>query len=155
MQNKDEKRLQYKPVLELSREEMEEMLRSGIPEQVGEALWSAAYYDPDWRWVQSQCLLFLRHSDLGIQTNAVICLGVHVRFGGHLDLELVLPALHKAGEDPRLRPCVEDSLSDILHCINTVTSTSWGRLHHNRHGWRFASARIFNGHCKALRGDAG
>ena len=23
------------------------------------------------------------------------------------------------------------------------------------HGWRLASARIFNGHCKALRGDAG
>lgn len=119
MQNKDEKRLQYKPVLEFSRKEMEEMLQSGIPEQIDEALWSAAYYDPDWRWVQSQCLLFLGHSDLSVRTSAVICLGTHVNFGGHLDLALVLPALHKAGEDPCLRACVEDTLSDISHHIKT------------------------------------
>src|SRR5215813_15390038 len=80
VQNKNDKRLQYKPVLELNREEVEETLRSGIPEEVSEALWSATYYDPEWRWVQSQCLLFLRHAELVIQTSAVICLGVLARF---------------------------------------------------------------------------
>jgi hypothetical protein len=39
----------YVPVKQRSRSQVEEMLLSGAPEQIGEALWSAAYYDLDWR----------------------------------------------------------------------------------------------------------
>ena len=34
-------------------------LDSGEPEQVRNALYSAAKYEPDWAWSQEQCLKFL------------------------------------------------------------------------------------------------
>jgi hypothetical protein len=91
------------------------MLRSDVPQEVGEALWSAAYYDPDWRWVQTQCLYSLTHADRGVRRNAATCLGLLAVFYKKLDLDLVLPALRKAAEDPEVKDSAEDSLEDIRH----------------------------------------
>ena len=100
MQNKDERR-RYKPVVERTREEVEEMLRSNVPEQISEALWSATYHDPEWLWVQSHSVSSLTHADVWVRRNAAICLGLLAVLRRQLDLEVVLPALHKAAEDPK------------------------------------------------------
>jgi hypothetical protein len=89
------------------------MLRSGVADQVGEALWSAVYYDPDWRWAQTQCLLSLTHADASVRRNAAACLGILAVFHKKLDLDLVLPALKKARQDPEVKASAEDSLEDI------------------------------------------
>jgi hypothetical protein len=114
-----EKERKYTPVLQRSRSQMEEMLRSGLPEQIGEALWSAAYYDPDWRWVQTQCLLALRHNDVWVRRNAATCLGLVAVFHKKLDTHVAVSALKKAAEDPEVKPWAEDSLADIEHCMGT------------------------------------
>lgn len=92
---------------------LEEMLRSGVADQVSEALVSAVYYDPDWRWVQTQCLFSLTHADARVRSSAATCLGLLAMFHKKLDLDLVLPALKKAGEDPEVGVFAEDSLEDI------------------------------------------
>jgi hypothetical protein len=85
---------------------------------VGEALWSAAYYDPDWRWVQTQCLLSLTHREIRVRCHAATCLGLLAVFHKKLDLDLVLPALKKAAEDPEVKASAEDSLDDIRHTLS-------------------------------------
>ncbi len=107
----------YVPVKQRPRETIDEMLRSGVPQQIGEALWSAAYYDPDWRWVQTQCLYFLTHGDISVRRNAATCLGLLAVFHKKLDLDLVLPALRRAAEDPEVKASAEDSLDDIQHTL--------------------------------------
>jgi hypothetical protein len=109
----------YVPVKQRSREQVEEMLRSGAPEQIGEALWSAAYYDPDWHWVQTQCVLALTQADVWVRRNGAICLGLLAVFHKKLDAQVVVPALEKAAEDPEVKPWAEDSLADIHHIMGT------------------------------------
>jgi hypothetical protein len=107
----------YVPVVQRPRERVEEMLRSGAPQQIGEALWSAAYYDPDWRWVQAQCLLMLSHGDVWVRRNAATCLGLLAVFHKKLDTPVAVAALKKAAEDPEIKPWAEDSLADIQHSM--------------------------------------
>ncbi len=113
---KDEER-KHVPVTQRTREKIDEMLQSGVAEQIGEALCSAAYYDPDWRWVQTQCLRFLTHSDVGLRRNAATCLGLIAVFHKKLDTNLVRAALQKAAEDPEVKSWAEDSLDDIRHSL--------------------------------------
>jgi hypothetical protein len=113
----DAEKRQYRPAQQRSREQMEAMLKSGEPERVIDALLSAAYYDPDWRWVELQCLQALTHADLWVRRNAATCLGLLAVFHQKLDTELVVAALKKAGKDEEVRPWVEDSLSDIDHSM--------------------------------------
>ena len=107
----------YEPVLQRSRERVEEMLRSGVPEEISEALWSAAYYDPDWRWVQTQCLLMLDHSDVWVRRNAATCLGLIAVFHKKLDTLVAVAALRRVAQDPEVKPWAEDSLADIQHSM--------------------------------------
>ena len=100
-----------------TREQVEAMLISADAKHIVRALLSAAYYDPDWRWVQTQCLYFLRHADVGVRRNAANCLGLLAVFHNKLDAEVVVPALQKAAEDPELKPWAEDSLTDINHSL--------------------------------------
>jgi len=111
----DTEQRKYRPAQQRSREQMEAMLKSREPEQVIDALLSAAYYDPDWRWVELQCMQALTHADVWVRRNAAICLGLLAVFHQKLDTELVVAALKKAGQDAEVRPWVEDSLSDIEH----------------------------------------
>jgi hypothetical protein len=109
----------YVPVKRRTREEIERVLNSEISEQIGEGLWSAAYYDPDWRWVQTKCLYFLTHKDLWLRRNAATCLGLLAVFHNKLDTQVVVPALQKAAEDPQVKAWAEDSLADIRHSLKS------------------------------------
>ena len=93
------------------------MLLSADAKQIVKALLSAAYYDPDWRWVQTQCLYFLTHGDVEVRRNAANCLALLAMFHNKLDTEVVLPALEKAAEDREVRVSAEDSLAEIHHSL--------------------------------------
>jgi hypothetical protein len=114
----DTEQRKYRPAQQRSREQIEAMLKSGLAEQTIDALLSAAYYDPDWKWVQLQCLQALTAADVWVRRNAATCLGLLAVFHQKLDVELVVAALHRAGEDAEVKPWVEDSLADIQHYMN-------------------------------------
>ena len=116
MQESQENR-KYQPVEQRSREQVEAMLLSADAKQIVKALLSAAYYDPDWRWVQTQCLYFLTHGDVWVRRNAANCLGLLAMFHNKLDTEVVVPALEKAAEDPEVKAWAEDSLADVRHSL--------------------------------------
>lgn len=105
--------MRFHQVEPLSREELQAAFASRVEERAVEALISAAYYDPDWRWVQSQCLHFAASSSPSLRATAITCLGHLARVHRALDLDLVLPVLEKLADEPELRGRVEDTLDDI------------------------------------------
>jgi len=111
------KELKYEPVQRLTRNKIAKALKSSDSETVASALYSAAYHDPDWRWVQDQCLNFLGSSDVGIRWAAATCLGDLAVFHKKLDLDKVLPRLLEASRDQAIRSTVQDSLDFIRHHI--------------------------------------
>jgi hypothetical protein len=107
----------YQPVEQRNREQVEAMLLSADATQIVKALLSASYYDPDWRWVQTQCLYFLTHGHVEVRRNAANCLGLLAMFHNKLDTEVVVPALEKAADDPEVKAWAEDSLGEIRHSL--------------------------------------
>ena len=116
MQESKENR-KYQAVEQRPREQVEAMLLSTDAKEIAKALLSAAYYDPDWRWVQTQSLYFLTHGDVCVRRNAANCLGLLAMFHNKLDTEVVVPALEKAAEDPEVKTSAEDSLAEIHHSL--------------------------------------
>jgi len=105
--------MEYHEIFRMDRGDLEKLLESGNENAIIEALLSAAYYDPDWRWVQGLCLRFLDHADRNVRWNAATCLGHIARIHRNLDLELVLPKLIALKADPSIASSVEDALGDI------------------------------------------
>lgn len=106
--------MEYHEIFPLSRHELEKLLDSGKERAIIDALLSAAYYDADWRWVQETCLRFLDHSDRGVRSIAIICMGHIARIHKTLDVEIVLPRLLALkAEDPSIAPSVDDAIEDI------------------------------------------
>jgi len=105
--------VKYGAVVERSRSEVEVLLRSRQGSDIGDALLSAAYYDPDWRWVQAQCLTFSRHEDAGVRWVAATCFGHLARIHCQLDLEPVLQRLVDMRSDPSVAAAADDALEDI------------------------------------------
>jgi hypothetical protein len=106
-------RVQYREVQKRDRPDIELLLRS--PEKMDrlDALLSATYYDPEWRWVQSRCLEFLSHGDHEERGLAATCLGHLARIHKELDIELVLSRLSPLKNDPLVGSSVQDALDDI------------------------------------------
>lgn len=109
--------LEFNEVHPQSREELANGLKSNDPEQIKSALYSAAWYEKDWRWTQECCLRFLRHPDYLVRWAAALSLGYIALFHKQLDLERVLPALHDAQADPAISSTVSDSLDMIAQNI--------------------------------------
>jgi hypothetical protein len=107
------KQMRYKEIYPMDRRQLETLFESGNNDAMIDALLSAAYYDPDWRWVQGISLRFLDHADVGVRSNAATCLGHIARIHRKMDLELVLPKLIEMQSDPAIRAWVEDALADI------------------------------------------
>ena len=96
--------MQYKAVVERSRSEIETLLRSSDATDIADALLSAAYYDPDWQWVQAQCMSFSRHHDKNVRWVSALCFGHLARIHRQMDLEPVLQRLVELKSDPRVPP---------------------------------------------------
>jgi hypothetical protein len=105
--------MKYEQPAPMSRDDAERALQSPDPEEICAALLASALHDPDWRWVQEQCLLGLQHSSEQVRALALTCLGHVARIHGHLDMERVLPVLTELRAHPALAGRVEDVLDDI------------------------------------------
>jgi hypothetical protein len=105
--------MEYRAVFERDREELDILLRSGDPQGIQDALLSAAYYDPEWPWVQAQCLAFSHHVDASVRRISVTCLGHVARIHRQLDLEPVLKRLSEMKADAAVSAAVQDSIDDI------------------------------------------
>ena len=103
----------YRAVEQRTREQVETLLAGGGVDQIVSGLLSATYYDPDWRWVQGQCLFYLTHAEVAARRTAANCLGLLAVFHKKLDVAVVLPALEKAAADPEVKAWAEDALADI------------------------------------------
>lgn len=105
--------MRYHEVQPMSRADEQAAFATEDTNRVIDALLSAAYYDPDWRWVQEQCLRFARHRDAALRRAAIICLGHLARIHRRLDTAAVLPVLDELAGDPAVVGQVEDALGDI------------------------------------------
>ena len=95
------------------RGDLEDALSSSDDNEICNALYSAAQHEADWRWSQQQCLKLLDHESLLVRSTALIALGEIALFRGCLDLEAVLPEIHRVAGDPALAPFAEDALDNI------------------------------------------
>ena len=105
--------LQYEPVNPATRAELIERLQSGDPQVVAKALHAATRYGNDWKWAQNLCVEGLRSPEVAVRWAAATCLGDLALEKHPLDLEVVLPALELAVEDPLISDPAQFSLSMV------------------------------------------
>jgi hypothetical protein len=109
----------YEAALPRSKEEIVALLDSGDPSKIISGLHSAVFSEPDWRWVQSQCLRFLKDPSVRVRWAAATFLGDIAAFHHKIDLDVVLPALQQVRNDPEIRSAVEESIGFIRHYVKT------------------------------------
>lgn len=103
----------YKEILPITREEAEISFSSGNLQEICDALVRLTYHDPDWRWVQEQCLHFGKHPQSEIRGLAATCIGHLARIHGVLDMQSVRPLLDELLKDPEVSGRAQDALDDI------------------------------------------
>jgi hypothetical protein len=101
----------------LSRAELQMAFDSGNSEKIRNALFSAAKYEPDWRWSQDQCFRFLDHPDHLVRWAAALALGFIALYQRNLDLPEALPRLHAACHDPLIKGPASDSIEMVLQFV--------------------------------------
>jgi len=103
----------YVEIRPRDRAELEEAFKSNDPNVVCDAQYSAAQHEADWRWTQAQCLKMLNHELPLVRSAALIALGEIALLRDYLDVEMVLPEIHRVAGDPALAPFAEDALDNI------------------------------------------
>jgi hypothetical protein len=105
--------LKYEPVYPLSKRELILQIESGDPEAVAKALYAAAKYEDDWSWVQKLCVEGLKRPEASVRWAAATCLGDLAFMRRPLDLDIVVPALEQAVQDPQVADPASFSLSMV------------------------------------------
>jgi hypothetical protein len=105
--------MKYHEVFPVDRNGLERLRDSGNEAAIIDALLSAAFYEPEWRWVQSTCLGFLDHPAKGVRWKAATCLGQIARIHQKFDVEVVVPRLLALRSDTEIGNNVDDALDDI------------------------------------------
>jgi len=105
--------MRFQEVTPISREEALSAFASNNVEAICDALIRITYHDPDWHWVQEQCVRFAGFPDVDVRGLAVTCLGHLARIHRKLDVEEVLPVLKSLINDTDVAPRVADTLDDI------------------------------------------
>jgi hypothetical protein len=103
----------YEAVKPLPHAELIEEFKSGVPDRIATALYSAARFDDDWHWVEEQCLNNVAHESARVRWAAVTCLGDLALFKRPLKLNAVIPALERALADPEIADPAAFSLSMV------------------------------------------
>ena len=80
------------------------------------ALWDAANYEEDWRWVQSECLKRLKSSSKELQNGALVGLN-YLALRAQLEPNIVLSALHEFEAGERVTDWERDSCTYIRENI--------------------------------------
>ena len=105
--------LRYEPVSRATRDELIKSLEGDDPVAAANALYAATKYDEDWKWVQDQCLTALMSTEVPVRWAAATCLGDLAFLRRPLDVELVMPALEAATNDPEIGEPATFSLSMV------------------------------------------
>jgi len=107
--------MRYEEVGPLDRDTVTIRLRSDKEIDVCSALVAAALHDPDWRWVQSQCVAQAGHPSSRVRGVVAICFGHLARIHRQIDRERVEAVLGRLAIDavPEVRGCVPDARSDF------------------------------------------
>lgn len=103
----------FQEVTPISREQALAAFASNDVEAICDALIRVTYHDPDWHWVQEQCVRFAEFPDVDVRGLAVTCLGHLARIHGRLNIKEVLPMIRSLLDDPDVAPRVEDAMDDI------------------------------------------
>jgi len=103
----------YEDVFPITRQEAEEAFSSGNVEKTCDALIRLTYHEPDWEWVQSQCLRFGKNPHPEIRGVVATCIGHLARIHSVLDMETVHPLLEELLDDPEISGRAQDALDDI------------------------------------------
>jgi hypothetical protein len=106
----------YEPIPEYDRDTAIQEMESGVTERLTRALLALAFYDSDWRFVQSLCIKNSKDADENIRGIAILCLGHLARIHRALQTEIAVPAVVEALEDSSnyVRGCAGDTLDDIM-----------------------------------------
>jgi hypothetical protein len=110
--------MKYEEVLPITREEAEASLRGGDLEAICRDLVRAAYFVPDWEWVEGWCLTFTVSKDLELRQIAATCLGHIARVHHKIHAEKVVPVLKAMMEDPTLAGIAADALGDVEQYVH-------------------------------------
>jgi hypothetical protein len=105
--------LKYEPVHPIARAELIKQLSSDNPRDIANALYAAAKWDEDWKWVQDQCLKALESHNVEVRWAAATCLGDLAFLRRPLDLHTVVPALEAAIKDSAISDPASLSLSMV------------------------------------------
>ena len=92
--------LRYEEVGFVPHEALRREVESGDPERISKALCSASRYEDDWRWVQDQCISFLKSEHASVRWTAATCLGDLAMYRRPIDAMKVHEALLDAVNDP-------------------------------------------------------
>lgn len=109
----------YEEMPPISRAKAAAAFKSNERGEMTRAIIRLALHDSDWRWVQGQCLLLLKHPDRWVRGAAAISLGHLARIHKRLDLALVKPELERLVGDPGMDGKAQDALDDIETYIGT------------------------------------
>jgi hypothetical protein len=108
-------------VLPKRHEDVQDAFAADNLELTFDLLVRVTYCDPDWRWVQQQCLDLTYHANPEVRKLAVSCLIDLARLHEDLDGGVVLARLGELMNDPELKPTAEKALAEINSVLN-VTS---------------------------------
>ncbi|HLJ88974.1 MAG TPA: hypothetical protein VKZ53_19295 [Candidatus Angelobacter sp.] len=103
----------YEEPAPISRQEVEEALRSPDGQTTAPALIRMALHERDWQWAERVCLRALSDSRTPVRIAALIALGHLARLHRRLHLELAVPAITRLLGDAECGGTAEDTLEDI------------------------------------------
>lgn len=105
--------MSYESIPAISRGAAENAFQENDAEKIILALLGLALHDPDWRYVQSLCLSYLKHEDRWIRGAAAVGLGHLARIHKQLDEYSVRPALERLINDDGMDGKAADALADM------------------------------------------
>jgi hypothetical protein len=105
--------MEYREPSPVERKLAERLLYSDDPDRIRETLVALAFYEPDWQWVQEECLRLTNHENWSIRAVAATCLGHLARVHRRLDLNRVLPRLEELKAEASTAGYAADAMSDI------------------------------------------
>ncbi len=109
--------MQFEDLSPVDRADAAVELSSGDPERVSLALLRLALHEPDWRYVQDLCLVYVDDPAVWVRRNCATALGHLARLHQELDLERALPVLRRLQGDPDVASWAESAVDDITAFI--------------------------------------
>ena len=106
-------RFEYHEPAPYDRADAVRALHATEPATVCAALVGIAFHEPDWRWVQGECVRLATHPDVGVRSVVASCFGHLARIHGTIDLPVVDPVLAELARDPEVAGRVSDARDDF------------------------------------------